>query len=408
MQYTAALVALGATLPFALAAPTPVASGQSGTVGAFSVNQVAAPQSGVKKNGARAYAKSLRKFKVEVPTHVKQAAANAAAAAQSGAVSNTPEAQDEAYLSPVQIGTPAQTLNLDFDTGSSDLWVFSGQLSSKEASGHTLYKAGSSTSAAQQNGDSWTIQYGDGSGAAGDVYADKVVIGGVTATSQAVEAATSISGEFIQDTANDGLVGLAFSELNTIKPKPATTFFDTVKGSLAQPLFAAYLKHNAPGAYDFGATDPSKFTGTIGYTNVNTANGFWEFNAGAFSVGGTSAGTLGDAIADTGTSIILASDEVIDAYYSQVDGAEESMELGGVVFPCSATLPDFGVSIGGATRTVPGNFINYAPAEGNMCFGGIQSNTGLPFTILGDTFLKSQYVVFNGASTPQIGFATQK
>ena len=78
--------------------------------------------------------------------------------------------------------------------------------------------------------------------------------GQVTATSQAVEAATSISSAFISDKDNDGLVGLAFSSINTIKPKQATTFFDTVKSSLNLALFAADLKKGAAGSYDFGVS----------------------------------------------------------------------------------------------------------------------------------------------------------
>lgn len=80
------------------------------------------------------------------------------------------------------------------------------------------------------------------------MYADKVVVGGVTATSQAVEAATSVSSAFSSDTDNDGLLGLAFSTINTVSPKSQTTWFDTVASSLAEKLFAVTLKKGEAGS----------------------------------------------------------------------------------------------------------------------------------------------------------------
>lgn len=47
--------------------------------------------------------------------------AAAAAALQSGSVAANPEQYDSSYLCPVSVG--GQTLNLDFDTGSADLYV---------------------------------------------------------------------------------------------------------------------------------------------------------------------------------------------------------------------------------------------------------------------------------------------
>lgn len=44
--------------------------------------------------------------------------------------------------------------------------------------------------------------------------------------------------------------------------------------------------------------------------------------------------------------------------------------------------------------------------DGSMCFGGIQSNSGMEFSIFGDVFLKNQYVVFD-AEGPRLGFAQQ-
>jgi hypothetical protein len=61
-------------------------------------------------------AKTYAKFNAEAPDVVKAAAA----AAVTGSVAAVPEdAYDSLYLSPVKVG--AQTLQLDFDTGSADL-----------------------------------------------------------------------------------------------------------------------------------------------------------------------------------------------------------------------------------------------------------------------------------------------
>jgi aspergillopepsin I len=63
-----------------------------------------------------------------------------------------------------------------------------------------------------------------------------------------------VSSQFASDANNDGLVGLAFSNINTVTPTAQKTFFDTVKSSLSSALFAADLKKGAAGSYDFGVS----------------------------------------------------------------------------------------------------------------------------------------------------------
>ena len=258
------------------------------------------------------------------------------------------------------------------------------------------------------NGDNWSISYGDGSTASGNVYADTVKVGATTVTSQAVELAETISAQFQADSNNDGLLGLAFDQLNTVNPDKQKTFFSNAKASLAAPLFTANLKKGAPGTYDFGFIDNSKYTGSITYVPVKTTNGFWEFTGNGYAVGNKAfVSTSIDAIADTGTTLLYLPTAVVTAYYNGVNGAKYDSSQGGYTFPCSTTLPSITLGIGSYKAVVPGSYITYAPVSGNTCFGGIQRNTGIGFSIYGDIFLKSQFVVFDGTSQPQLGFAAK-
>ncbi|KAI1164397.1 acid protease [Nemania serpens] len=324
-----------------------------------------------------------------------------------GLVVNVPEANDVEYISPVNIG--GQVVNLDFDTGSSDLWVFNTQLSSAATQGHALYDPTSSATFKLIQNAQFQIQYGDGSGAEGIVGTDVVNIGGAQVKAQAVELATAVTQSFVDDIATDGLLGLAFSAINTVQPQPQKTFFDNVKSSLALPLFTADLRAGANGAYEFGRIDTTKFKGDLTFVNINSSQGFWQFTSDKFAVDGGKAKTSvagNQAIADTGTTLLLADPAIAQAYYAQVAGAQNGQQQGGFTIPCAAKLPDLQLAVGAAMATVKGSDLSFAPvdATGQTCFGGLQAGESGGLQVYGDIFFKSNFVVFNGGNNT-LGFA---
>ena len=330
--------------------------------------------------------------------------------ANGSAVATPTDNIDDAYVVPVQIGTPQQTLNLDLDTGSSDLWVFSSETPSNEVEGQSTYDPSKSSTAKLLSGEKWDIVYGDGSSSSGNVYTDTVSIGGLTVPSQAVEVAQTVSSSFTQESAIDGLVGLAFSTLNTVSPDQQETFFDNAKSQLSAPLFTADLGFHAPGTYNFGFIDSSAYKGNITYTSVSTAQGFWEFTSTGYAVGsGSFTSTSIDAIADTGTTLLYIPAVAAKAYWAKVSGSKNSNAAGGYVYPCSATLPSFTFGVGLARFVIPGEYMNFGPVSSgsSTCFGGIQSSSGIGINIFGDVALKAAFVVFDGSSTPRLGFASK-
>ncbi|MCJ1394238.1 hypothetical protein MMC18_007116 [Xylographa bjoerkii] len=364
------------------------------------------------RNAQKALMKSYLKWGMSMPAvltasnTVEDITASNTDSGETGEVTNTPTQSDAEFLAPISIG--GQTLMMDFDTGSSDLWVFNTQLSAAETKGHTLYNPNESSTFKLLNGQSYSISYGDGSTSAGVVGTDTVNIGGATVTSQAVELPTTVSGTFVGDTSSNGLVGLAMSSLNTVKPTQQMTFFDNIRGSLAQPVFTANLKHAATGFYEFGKIDATQFTGSISYTPIDASTGFWQFPSNSFSVGDgqVQQNTEGNpAIADTGTSLLLVDDPVIEGYYSQVEGAEYNENQGGITFPCNAALPDLHLAMGPSyMATLSSDLMIFAEVGNNLCFGSMQSNQGESIQIFGDIMFKSQFVVFNNGDAT-IGFA---
>ena len=115
-----------------------------------------------------------------------------------------------------------------------------------------------------------------------------------------------------------------------------------------------------------------------------------------------------EAVADTGTSLAYVDQAIVTAYYKAVKGHLNS-QYGLWTFPCAnaAKLPTFSFYIGGQKRTMPGAYGNYGPADATNCVGGLQPNTQLGFSLIGDIFLKSQFLVYNPAAHT-IGFAQQK
>lgn len=286
-------------------------------------------------------------------------------------------------------------------------WVFSSELSASAQRGHAIYNPSKSWTAKRLPGSTWSIRYGDGSSARGIVYTDTVTIGGTVVENQAVELAQTVAASFLQDN-SDGLVGLSFSSGNQVRPRRQKTFFDNAASSLESPLFTCDLKRGAPGSYDFGFIDDSKYTGEITYTNVDNSQSFWGFTTSGYAVGDAPMTDQAiDSIADTGTSLLLLPDDVVSAYYDSVEGSRNNQQQGGYTFPCSASLPDLSLQIEGYTAVVPGVFFNYAPVDGTTCFGGLQSSGDIGINIFGDVFLKSQFVVFLNDG-PQLGFAAKE
>ena len=277
--------------------------------------------------------------------------------------------------------------------------------------------------------------YGDGSSASGDVYADTITVGGITVTGQDIEATKQLSSQFSSG-AGDGrgypeswyslqasntllVLGLAWPSINTVQPTAAATPVENMISQklISQGVFTAYLSSyrqdssstEGESFYTFGGFDQTALTAanatedSIYYTPVDNSQGFWQFDSATASVNGKSVSRTGNtAIADTGTTLALVDDNTVEAIYKAIPGSSYDNSQQGYVFPTSVTpaqLPVVKFAVGGQEFAVPKESLAFADTGSGTYYGGIQSRGDMTFDILGDTFLKGIYAVFDQANT---------
>jgi len=314
------------------------------------------------------------------------------------------------YYGPITIGTPPQTFNVVFDTGSSNLWVPSKScaLLNIACKLHSKYDSSKSKTYVK-NGTTFAIRYGSGS-LSGFTSQDSVTVGSVTVPNLLFAEAVREPGVAFIAAKFDGIMGFGFPEISVNRMPP---FFQAAlaAGAIKEAKFAFYLEKSGStgGELSLGGADSTKYTGDFTYTPI-TNKGYWEFSVAAVTVGGNSFASTTKAIADTGTSLLAVPTTVFTSLLTKFPaGAVKPLVHGEYTVDCSkiSTLPTISFSIGGKEFALEGS--DYVLNVQGQCLLGflgldVPAPRG-PLWILGDVFLRKYYTVFDYGNA-QIGFAT--
>ncbi|KAJ3992532.1 acid protease [Lentinula boryana] len=334
----------------------------------------------------------------------------------------TDENNDELWDGQISIGSNAQEFIIDFDSpslnfecfhltylrslaGSSDLWVPSSNCTDSSCSSKKKYNSSASSSSEAQSG-TFNIQYGDGSTVSGSIFADSVTVAKIPVTGQHFAAVTNMS---IAQTSFDGILGMGYSTLSNLG---APTFFETAvkQGVVSSPEFSFFLSPNGSELY-IGGTNSQLYTGDIEFHDVNTSPGYWKISDGSISVPSNASVVSGfDTIVDSGTTLIYGPTDAVKTLWASIPGASAyDAEPGFYMYPCNQTL---GVSFswGGKNWNIPDEHMStgFTDGSGQNCVGAIVGQnifgSSSPTWLVGDTFMKGVYSVFNLGNN-QLGFA---
>ncbi|KAJ3806684.1 acid protease [Lentinula lateritia] len=317
----------------------------------------------------------------------------------------TDEEDDEEWAGTISIGSPGQSFLIDFDTGSSDLWIPSSSCTSSTCSEKNTYDSSSSSTSSKESG-SFSIEYGDGSTVSGPVYEDTVTVAGIQVSKQKFSPVTTLSSSFSSDPA-DGILGLAFPAISNLDADP---FFVNANSQNAVDSneFGFYLASSGSELY-LGGANSDLYSGSIEYHDVDTSTGFWQISGASIASDGTTTVSDFATIIDSGTTIMYGPPSVVKQFYAQVSGSKLYDSANGFYsFPCESA-PEVSFSWGGDSFTVSADNFNLGTTSSgaSTCVGALAAEDlgfGDNTWLLGDSWMKNVYTVFSFSKTA-VGFA---
>lgn len=315
------------------------------------------------------------------------------------------------YFANASLGTPPQKLRLHIDTGSSDLWVnapnsrlCSSRLENCREAG--TYKANDSSTYTYLNS-VFNISYVDGSGASGDYATDTFRIGGV-------DVEDLQFGIGYTSTSPEGILGIGYTinevavnraGLDAYPNLPAKLLADKKINTNAYSLWLNDLDAST-GSILFGGVDTEKFSGSLSKLPIIPESGgiYAEFIVALTGLGlDGKPGSIfqNESVAvllDSGSSLMYLPDNVVSALYSAFN-AQYDASQGAAFVDCALGNQEGSLefTFSQPTISVPLNELvisaGYQRGE-EVCILGIGPSGG-SISVLGDTFLRSAYVVYD-------------
>ncbi|PYH48107.1 pepsin-like aspartic protease [Aspergillus saccharolyticus JOP 1030-1] len=313
------------------------------------------------------------------------------------------------YTITLNLGTPGQPVEVILDTGSSDLWVNAGNSSSDNPYG--TFDSSSSSTFKTVN-DEFAIAYVDGSAAVGDYVTDTVAFGNVTLKTFQFGLADESSTQ--QGVLGVGYASNEFAELRNDEEYANLPQALVNQGYIKSAAYSLWLDDidAGKGTILFGGINTAKYTGSLHSLPIQAEDGVYsEFAVNLSGVHVTKSGkdiSVNNtafpvlAVLDSGTSLTyLPSGTALDII--ETVGAEYFESQGLAVIKCDDAkdsdyevvfeFSGFNLSISLSDLLVEATFgycaFGIAP-ESSTASGGVY--------LLGDTFLRSAYVVYDLAN----------